>query len=275
MRIAYLGDIVGNPGRLAVAQQVPVIRERFSPDLIIANAENTADGSGLTPTLYDKLKAAGLDAMTLGDHVFRKRQITATLERSADLIRPLNLSAKAQGRGWMKVVAPPVGGKAPAEVFVTLVLGRLFMSTAADDPFAAVDRLLAELPRRDPVVLVEAHMEATSEKQALAWHLDGRVAAVLGSHTHCPTADARVLPGGTATITDLGMTGPYRSILGRQVEPVVAQMTTQMPHPFDVAGNTDDVRVCGVILDIDDRTRRATAIERLDLPADPARAPFV
>lgn len=269
MRVIMLGDIVGLVGKQAAAAATPVIRRRWAPDVLIANAENVADGSGLTPVLYDKLRTAGIDAMTLGDHVFRKKQIVSRLETESTLIRPANLSAKAAGRGWMKLT-PPGGVKPP--LFVTTVLGRLFLSLPADDPFAAVDRVLGELPEREPIVLVEAHMEATSEKAALAHYLDGRVAAVIGTHTHVATADARLLRGGTAFITDIGMCGPHESIIGRKIEPVVYQMTTAMHAPFDVAEG--DLRVNGVCVDIDESTRRATAIERIELrPVDWASEP--
>ncbi len=263
LRVVMLGDIVGMPGVAAVRACVPVIRQRWSPHVLIANAENAADGSGLTPTLYEKLREAGVEAMTLGDHVFRKKAIVSKLEGEARLIRPANLSAKAAGRGWMKL-SPPGGRR---NLYVTTVLGRLFMSLPADDPFAAVDRVLAELPEKDPLVLVEAHMEATSEKIALGYYVDGRVGAVVGTHTHVATADARLLRGGTAFITDIGMSGPHESIIGRSVEAVVHQMTTAMHAPFDVA--TGDVRVNGVCIDLDETTGRAVAIERIELTPAP------
>ena len=261
LRVVMLGDIVGMPGVAAVRAVVPVIRQRWSPDLLIANAENAADGSGLTPTLYDKLREAGVEAMTLGDHVFKKKGIVSKLETEATLIRPANLSAKAAGRGWMKLTPASGGGK--RNLYVTTVLGRLFLSLPADDPFAAVDRVLGELPEKNPLVLVEAHMEATSEKIALGYYVDGRVAAVVGTHTHVATADARILRGGTGFITDLGMSGPHESIIGRNVEAVVHQMTTAMHAPFDVAAG--DVKVNGVCLDLDEATGRCVAIERIEL----------
>ncbi len=288
IRIVFLGDIVGGPGCKAVSQQVPVIRDRYSPDLIIANAENAANGSGITPDIYKKLCARGIDAITLGDHVYKKKQIVQTLQTESNIIRPANLSVGAAGKRWMCVRPKAENGDEAGEgpgVYVMTVLGRIFMSMPANDPFATVDQLLAELPERDPIVIVEIHAEATSEKVAMGWHLNGRVAAVLGTHTHTPTADARILPtqvdgtgsprvgaGGTAYISDLGMTGPHDSVLGRRADRVVAHMTTNMPHPFDVAeGNP---RVQGVVIDIDTNTRQATSIESLDLPADVTQPPF-
>jgi metallophosphoesterase (TIGR00282 family) len=287
LRIVFLGDIVGGPGCKAVTQQVPVIRERWSPDLIIANAETAASGTGLTPEIYKKLCARGIDAITLGDHVYKKKQIVPTLESETNIIRPANLSGGAAGKRWMCVKpkdkdGKPVGGPG---VYVMTVLGRIYMNMPANDPFATVDDLLSDIPERDPIVIVEVHAEATSEKIAMGWHLNGRVTAVVGTHTHTPTADYRILPeqvdgmgsphsgaGGTAYITDLGMTGPHDSVLGRRADRVVAHMTTNMPHPFDVAeGNP---RVQGVVIDIDTASRRATAIDRIDLPADTGKPPF-
>lgn len=288
LRIVFLGDIVGGPGCKAVSQLIPVIRERWRPDLVIANAENAANGTGLTPEIYKKLCSRGVDGITLGDHVYKKKQIVQTLERESNIIRPANLSAEAVGKRWMCLTTKPRedGSRAGGpNVYVLTVLGRIFMAMPANDPFATVDALLDELPERNPIVIVEVHAEATSEKIAMGWHLNGRVAAVVGTHTHTPTADARILPaevdgigspcvgaGGTAYISDLGMTGPHDSVLGRRADRVVAHMTTNMPFPFDVAeGNP---RVQGVVIDIDPSSRRATAIERIDLPADVKQPPF-
>lgn len=294
LRIIFLGDIVGGPGCKAVSQLIPAIRERWEPDLLIANAENAANGTGLTPDIYKKLCARGIDAITLGDHVYKKKQIVQTLQAEANIIRPANLSAGAVGKRWMCVKPKSedgqekpggTGGLGGPGVYVLTVLGRIFMNMPANDPFATVDGILDELPERDPIVIVEVHAEVTSEKIAMGWYLNGRVAAVVGTHTHTPTADARILPaqvdgtgtlsvgpGGTAYISDLGMTGPHDSVLGRRADRVVAHMTTNMPFPFDVAeGNP---RVQGVVIDIDTGSKRATAIEPIDLPADVTQPPF-
>ncbi len=291
MRIGYLGDIVGHPGRLAAAHAVKVMREERGVEVVIANAENAANGSGLTPELYKKFKDAGIDGMTLGDHAFKKQQIKHTLETAGDLVRAINWPRGCWGKGAM-VVGPgadegvtPGNQKRPG-VHVVMVMGRLFMNAQqADDPFAAVDRYLESIAQVNPqpIVIVEVHAEATSEKVALGWHLNGRVAAVLGTHTHVPTADARVLPkpgaagtdasipgspnpfpGGTAYCTDLGMTGPDDSVLGRRVDRVLKYMTTATPAPFDVAEGRPAAH--GVILDIDERSGLSTAVERFDLP---------
>jgi metallophosphoesterase (TIGR00282 family) len=274
IRLIMLGDIVGGVGRRAVTQLMPVLRQRWRPHAVIANAENAAAGSGLTPELYRKLCAAGVDAMTLGDHVYKKQDIVSVLETADNIIRPANLAAGAKGRRWMTVPLKPLEGEAGdlPPLFVTTVLGRIFMNLPANDPFATVDQVLSELPRKEPIVIVEAHAETTSEKAALAWYLDGRVSAVLGTHTHVPTADARILPQGTAFISDLGMCGPWTSILGRNVLPVLTHMTTGMHAPYDVAEG--DPRICGVFLEIDESSRRAVAIERIELKADVNAPPF-
>lgn len=284
IRVVILGDIVGGNGLLAVVQCVPVIRERHQPDLILANAENAANGSGLTPSLYQKLCAAGLDGMTLGDHAYKKKQIVPTLEHEPNLIRPANLSAQARGKGSMTLDVQR-DGEAAVHLHVTTLLGRLYMNLPANDPFAAADHWLAQLPRvgdAPPIALVEMHAEASSEKQAMGWHLNGRVAAVFGTHTHIATADARLLPPepgagvsseGTAYITDLGMCGPRDSILGRRVDRVLTHMTTNMPAPFDVADAAP--AVCGVMIEIDESTGLSTHVERIELDADPEEPPFV
>lgn len=272
VRIVMLGDIVGRPGRQAVAQQIPVIRERWKPDLILANAENVTNGSGITPEHYQKLRDAGVDAITLGDHAFRKFQAIPLLDEKTDIIRPANLPQGARGKGSMRVAFPPGSAAAGRELHVITVLGRLFINLPVDDPFAAVETFLRGVTDPHPIVLVEIHAEATSEKQAIGWQFNGRVSAVVGSHTHVQTADARVLPMGTAFMADLGMCGPWESVLGRDIDRVLTHMTTAMPAPFDVAEG--DPRVCGAMIEIDEKTGRATAIERIELKADPTAPPF-
>ncbi len=267
LKFVMIGDIVGQPGRRVVQQQLPALRERYVPDFVIANAENIAGGSGITPQLYDRLRKYGVDGVTLGDHVFRQSEIVPHMNELDRLIRPANLPDAAVGHTSMTLQT--ADGR---RLCVVTVLGRMFMmgGPAADDPFAAVELLLDELPR-DAAVLVEIHAEATSEKVALGHHVDGRVSAVVGTHTHIPTADAKVLPGGTAYITDLGMTGPYDSVLGRRKEKVLQFMTTAMPTPFGVAES--DVRLCGVFVELDDE-HRAVRCERVEMPADAAQPPF-
>lgn len=264
VRIAFLGDINGAPGRMALDQQLPVLRERFRPDRIVANAENARNGSGLTPELFEQFRRLGIDACTLGDHAFRDQKILPVLDDPSKAVcRPANLSSRTPGK---RVVRVPADGRCPRDLFVLTVLGRIFMgSPQANDPFECVDELLAAMPERNPIVLVEAHMEATSEKAALAAHLDGRVAAVLGTHTHVPTADGRVLRGGTAFQTDVGMTGPHDSIIGRRTEAVLKHFTTGVHVPFDMGSGGE--RVQGALVEVDLATGRARSIERIDLPA--------
>lgn len=284
IKIAILGDIVGTAGRQAAAAAVPVLRERYGAHLVIANAENSADGSGLTPAIYTKLKDAGIDGMTLGDHAFRKQQIFSTLDSAPDLIRPINLPSKARGKGVMTLSATDDTGK-PCAVRVVTLIGHLFINNMrGSDAFKAIDEVLAKpTPNNVPTItLVEMHAEATSEKVAMGWHLNGRAACVFGTHTHVPTADERLLPppnaedlsipgepwlgqGRTAYTTDLGMTGPYDSVLGRRADRVVKHLTSAMPAAFDVAeGNP---RACGVLITADPASGLSTAIERIDLPA--------
>ncbi len=267
MRVFFIGDIVGQPGRRVVQQQVKSLRRELNVDLVIANAENVAGGSGITPQLYERLLKYDIDGLTLGDHCFRQKDIIPTLGELDRITRPANLPQAAAGRRWLRVTSRDE----LHSVIVITVLGRLFMPTlAADDPFACVDALLDEL-KPDVPVIVELHAEATSEKVAMGHHLAGRVAAVLGTHTHIPTADAKVLDGGTAYITDLGMTGPYDSILGRKKERVLQFMTTAMPAPFDVADG--DVRLCGALIELDENGR-TTLCERVERSADLSRPPF-
>lgn len=256
VNILCIGDVVGGPGRRVLAEAVPKLVAERKVDCVIVNAENATDGAGLSAAAYEKVLAAGANLITLGDHVYRRKEIIAVMEKSDRIVRPANLSAKAPGREF--AIYETTGG---VRVAVMLVLGRMFMKIPADCPFAAVDRVLAAIPRDVKVIVVEVHAEATSEKVALGWHLDGRVSMVVGTHTHIPTADERVLPKGTAYITDLGMTGPYDSVLGRVKERVVGTMSSGVPSAFDVAEG--DARMCGVLAGVDPNTGRATHIERI------------
>lgn len=258
LRILALGDIVGRPGRMVVHQRLPEIIRTRKADLVIANGENIAGGSGITPNLFHKLRSYGIDVVTLGDHVYKRLDIVPTLTASERVIRPANLSSHAAGRGWTVIET-----NAGVKVGVFCLLGRIFMNMPAGDPFECADRILADhLPPDVKVRVCDMHAEATSEKVAMGHHLDGRVGLVFGTHTHIPTADARILPGGTAAITDVGMCGPYDSVLGRRKDRVLKYMTTNMPHAFDVA--TSDVKLCGVLAEIDEATGKALAIERIE-----------
>lgn len=254
MRLLLIGDIVGKPGRRVVQHHLAAIRERERLDFVIANGENSADGSGITPTIYLDLLAAGVDCVTLGDHIYRRKEIYRILESETRVVKPANYPATAPGRSWTVVAS---AGEVP--VAVISLQGRTFMRPV-DCPFAAADRVLAEVPADVKLRIVDFHAEATSEKQLMGRHLDGRVTAVLGTHTHVPTADEQLLPGGTAFQCDVGMTGPYESIIGREIERVLETTTTFRPTEFDVARK--DVRIGGAIVTADPTSGRATAIER-------------
>ncbi len=270
LTVAFLGDIFGSPGRSVVHQQLPALKERYQPDLILANGENASRGLGLSADLYQKFRADGIDGITLGDHVFKDGKILPILnDPNEPLSRPANLPGQAAGRTVLRI---PIPGHEGRSLFVITVLGRVFMNMPADDPFAAVDRELARMPEADPIVIVEAHMEATSEKAALGHYLDGRVAAVVGTHTHIPTADEKILPGGTAFQSDMGMCGPYDSCIGRDKAAVVKHMTTAMYVPFGMGSGGE--AMCGAIITIDLNRGRARAIERFAFPADFSQPPF-
>ena len=255
MRILFIGDIVGRPGREMVTSVLPGLIEERKLDLVVANAENAAGGSGLTTSIYQALIASGVDAITLGDHVYRRKQICATLRKQADIVRPANLPMEAVGQRWVVVEA-----RDGTSVAVFCLLGQLFMQPI-DSPWLAADQVLAEIPECINVRFVDFHCEATSEAQLMGRYLDGRVSAVLGTHTHVPTADECILPAGTAFQCDVGMTGPYESIIGRRIDRVIKTKLTAYPTQFEVA--TQDVRICGSILDIDAVTGKAESIERV------------
>lgn len=256
VRLLCVGDVVGAPGRRVLREAMEVLIPQHRIDCVIVNAENAAGGSGLTAALYQKITNYGVHLITLGDHVYRRRDIIPILETSDNIVRPANLPVVAPGKSF--AICETQSGH---RVAVMTVLGRLFMKTPSDCPFAAVDRVLALLPKDVKIVVVEIHAEVTSEKVAMGWHLNGRVSVVFGTHTHIPTADERVLSEGTAYVTDLGMTGPYDSVLGRDRDRVLRAMMTGVPNPFDVA--TDDPRLCGVLVTVESTTGRATAIERI------------
>ncbi|MFQ5413977.1 MAG: TIGR00282 family metallophosphoesterase [Phycisphaerae bacterium] len=256
IELLCVGDVVGTPGRHALQDGIAELTSTRRIDCIIVNAENAASGAGLTPALYDKIVACGANLITLGDHIYRRREIIPVLERSDRIVRPANLPVGAPGRQFAVTHTAQDHG-----VAVVSVLGRMFMKTMADSPFAAVDRVLASIPKDIKVVVVDVHAEVTSEKVAMGWHLDGRVSVVFGTHTHIPTADETILPHGTAYVTDLGMTGPYDSVLGRDRECVVRAMTSGVPSPFAVADG--DARLCGGVVRVDTDTGRATSIERV------------
>lgn len=260
MRILFIGDIFGHPGRHIVAGLLPELVKEFCPDLVLANGENAAAGFGITPPLVDELLALGIAVLTSGNHIWDKKEIIPYFaERSnGRLLRPANFPASAPGAGVY------TGKNASGIPYAVINLqGRVFMPPL-DCPFRTADALLAQLPGDVKVRIVDIHAEATSEKMALGWYLDGRVTAVLGTHTHVPTADEVILPQGTAYITDVGMSGPYDSVIGVEKGAVIKKFLDQMPGRFEVA--KDRARLSGVLIEADPATGRAHSIRRILRP---------
>ena len=256
MRILFVGDVVGAPGRRIARLRLKALKRDVGADLTIVNGENAAGGAGLTAATAEELFAAGADVITTGNHVWDKREALGLLDREPRILRPANYPEGSPGAGWVVVPA------AETEVAVLNLMGRVFMPLV-DDPFRAADRILDEIRSEARVVIVDFHAEATSEKMAFAWYLDGRVAAVLGTHTHVATADARILPGGTAFITDVGMTGPFNSVIGVKKEQAIERFRTSRSIPYETADG--DVRLAAVHIDVDPVSGRALAIERIEL----------
>lgn len=252
MRVLVVGDVVGRPGREAVAQVLPQLRASLSIDRVVCNGENAAAGRGLTEQTARELFHAGVDVITSGNHIFDVREFVPSLDNDWPVLRPANYPASAPGRGVACI----------GRLAVINLMGRTFMPIVVDDPFRAADDLLGDLSA-DSIVVIDFHAEATSEKQALAWYVDGRVAAVVGTHTHVPTADARVLPGGTAMVTDVGMVGVRDSVIGDEVSAVIDRFITAMPTRLPVASG-NEVSFNSVLIDVNDATGRANSIERVD-----------
>ena len=259
LKLLFIGDIVGRPGRDIVAGRLGRLRTEHGLDFVVANAENAAAGAGITGAIARSLLECGVDALTLGDHVWDQRGWENEITQIERVCRPANLPRSCPG--WDHLIIEARGFR----VAVFTVLGRSFMGLKADCPFQTADRLVGQLRAQADAIVVEIHAEATSEKQALGWHLDGRVTAVLGTHTHVATADARILPKGTAFICDVGMTGPYASVLGREIRPVVDRFLDGMPRRAEVA--TEDVRLSGALVEINASTASARRIELLTVHA--------
>jgi metallophosphoesterase (TIGR00282 family) len=256
LRCMVIGDIIGRPGRHAVTHNLADLRSELELDMVIANGENLAAGAGLTPSLAEELFAHGVDVITSGNHIWDKREVYDYLDTDRPVLRPLNYPDAAPGRGWL-VHELPDGDR----VAVANVMGRVFMNQL-DSPFEAMDRLLDEAAEPlPPVRIVDFHCEITSEKNAMGWFLDGRVSAVVGTHTHVPTADARLLPKGTAYISDIGMTGPRDSVIGFSLETVLPRFLTHLPTRFQVADGP--VAFNAVVISAERATGRATAIEQV------------
>ena len=262
LNILCIGDIVGRPGKRILADHLAAIVEEQQIDCVIANAENAAGGSGLTPQIYEKLLKYGVNLITLGDHVFKKKNIIAVLEKNDNIARPANLSAHAAGRGFAlyKTEKGPVIAAVP-------LIGRIFMKPA-DSPYDCIDALLPKLENQADIIFVDIHAEATSEKISMGYYLDGKVSCVFGTHTHVVTADEKILPKGTAYITDIGMTGAHHSVLGRKIESVLKNFRTQMPCPFEIA--TEDLRLNGIVVSVNSSTKRVEKINRIEVKDEKA-----
>ncbi len=257
MNILFIGDIVGEPGRKAVAALLPGLREKWNLDCVIANGENAAGGLGLTPRLAKEIFRGGCDAITLGDHVWDRPEIMDYLDEEPRIVRPLNFPDGAPGRGWC--VVETSGGE---KIGIINLLGRVFMRYNVRCPFLGLQSAADSLKERGVrVIFADMHAEATSEKIALGWFADGKVSAVVGTHTHVQTSDERVLPAGTAYITDAGMTGPHDSVIGQNKDKIIRRFLTSMPLRFETA--REDVRLNGVRITVDGQTGKASGISRV------------
>jgi metallophosphoesterase (TIGR00282 family) len=256
MNVLMIGDVVAKPGRVAVLERIQDLREQYAIDLALMNAENVAGGFSITPSLAEQLFAAGIDVMTSGNHIFDKKEAIDYIARQPRLIRPANYPPGTPGSGLWQ------GEITGTKIAVINLMGRVFMPPS-DDPFRVADALLDSLAPDTKVRIVDMHAEATSEKVAMGWHLDGRVSAVLGTHTHVQTADERILPQGSAYLTDIGMTGSYAGVIGMNKADVIARFTTVVARRAEHASG--QARICAAVIDIDEATGRARGIERLNV----------
>lgn len=255
MRLLMIGDIVGRSGRRAVKVNVSSLKREFDLDLVIANGENAAGGNGITKEVAQELFSSGVDVLTMGNHVWNKKEAYVYIDRETRIVRPANYPPGTPGIG-----ANVYDTRRKVQVAVINLAGRVFLQ-AIDCPFRKADEMIARMKEKARVVVVDFHAEATSEKIAMGWFLDGRVSAVVGTHTHVQTADERILPGGTAYITDLGMTGPWNSVIGVKKEIIIDKFVTQLPQRFEVA--TGAFQFNGVVIDVDEETGEATSIKRI------------
>ena len=255
MRILLIGDIVGRPGRVIVQREVVALREERAIDFVIANCENAAAGAGVTPSIADDLFRAGVDVLTSGNHVWKRREAFELLKLDPRVIRPANYHNGAPGSG--SAIVEALNGQ---KIGVLNLMGRVFMEPL-DCPFRTAERELARLKLVTPIIIVDMHAEATSEKVAMGWFLDGKVSCVFGTHTHIPTADERILPQGTGFITDVGMTGPYDSVIGRRVDQILERFLSNIPNRSEVA--EENVQLRGLIVEVDSATGKALSVERI------------
>jgi metallophosphoesterase (TIGR00282 family) len=252
LRVLMIGDVVGRAGRRAVKTLLPDLRRELELDLVIANGENAAGGFGINLSTADELLSSGVDVITSGNHIWDQREIIPHLDSEIPIIRPLNYPPDTPGRGYIR----------RGDVLIINLIGRVFVGTF-DCPFRAIDRLLDELPDKPRTILVDLHAEATSEKEAMGWYLDGRVSVLAGTHTHVPTADTRILPRGTAFVSDLGMVGPLHSIIGSEPEDVMVRFLRQIPQRLRVV-TSGPMRFNSVLVEIEDSTGKAKSIIRVD-----------
>jgi len=257
MKILFIGDIVGSPGRMAVRELLPSLISRKKIDFVIANCENAAAGFGVTRKNVEELYSYHIDVLTSGNHIWNKKEVLELIGDQERLLRPANYPSTTPGAG--SVLIPLKTGE---YVGVLNLAGRIFMQPI-DCPFVAAKNKIAELREKTKIIIVDIHAEATSEKKALGWYLDGEVSAVLGTHTHVQTADDEILPQGTAYISDVGMTGPFDSVIGIKKEIIIERFLTQMPNKFEVA--EDDIRMQGVIMNIDEASGKANSIDRISV----------
>ncbi|MDD2708315.1 MAG: TIGR00282 family metallophosphoesterase [Verrucomicrobiae bacterium] len=260
LNIFLSGDIVGEPGRRAIREILPAAKKRFKMDFCIANGENAAGGSGITPRTFAELREHGVDVVTSGDHIWDNKEILPYLGVDPVLLRPANFPERAAGRGSV-VIQCHAGPK----IAVLNLMGRTFMRDA-DCPFHVAEREILKLRTETPIIIVDMHAETTSEKIALGRFLDGQISALIGTHTHVQTADEQIFPRGTAFLCDAGMTGPHESILGREIEPIIQRFLTQMPQRFEVAKH--GIRMCGALVRVETSSGRALSIQRVNIPLE-------
>ncbi len=258
LKLLFLGDVIGEPGRRAVIESVPKFREQRGVDFVVVNGENAAAGRGITPKISIDLLRAGIAVITSGDHIWDQREITPYLDTEPRLLRPLNYPAGTPGTGSIVL---ELSHRPGVKVAVMNIQGRTFMNPPLENPFHVADREVARLRDETPIIFVDMHAETTSEKIAIGRFLDGRVSAVVGTHTHTQTADEQIFPGGTAFLCDAGMCGPTESCLGREIEPIIQRFLTSRPVVYPVAGGP--VKLCGALVDIDETSGKAVKIERV------------
>ncbi len=257
MNVLFIGDVFGQPGRDILLQYLQSIQSHYSIDATIVNGENAAGGFGITPQIAEEFFASGVDLITSGNHIWRQKEISGYLEQTNRLLRPHNMYADSPGSGYGIII-----DNLPKPLAVINLIGRVFMDNS-DCPFRVAEQILADIRKQTNLIVVDFHAEATSEKKALGWFLDGKVSAVLGTHTHVQTADEQILPRGTAFISDVGMTGPHESVIGVDKDVIIERFVTQMPLRFVVASGSPQIH--GVILEIDQQSGRANSIKRLSI----------